>query len=97
MEDEEKRDDEQIVEDTDADTRDVTGEVADDYGELSKRMTKMEAAIERMTGVVSAVQKAQTSMVDMGAVIRETPANVSAQSDEEDSFVPLEEMDFSVK
>lgn len=84
---------EEVTEDTDADTRDVVSEQENDYSDLSNRLTRMEDAINRMSGVVSAMQKAQKSLVDMGAVIRENPAD---ESDEEDSFVPLEKLDFTI-
>lgn len=93
--DEEKKDEEQIVKDTDADTKDVEQTQQNDFSEFEKRMSKMEAEIMRMSGVVSAVQKAQNSIVDMGAVIRENPVDDSDSDD--DSFVPLEKLDFSMK
>lgn len=93
--DEEKKDEEQIVKDTDADTKDVEQTQQNDFSEFEKRMSKLEAEIMRMSGVVSAVQKAQTSIVDMGAVIRENPVDDSDSDD--DSFVPLEKLDFSMK
>ena len=82
------------VEDTDADTRDIEVTQNQDYSELSNRLTRMEDAINRMSGVVSAMQKAQSTLVDMGAVIRENP--VDEATPEDDSFVPLEKLDFSV-
>lgn len=93
--DEEKKDEEQVVKDTDADTKDVEQTQQNDFSEFEKRMSKMEAEIMRMSGVVSAVQKAQTSIVDMGAVIRENPVDDSGSDD--DLFVPLEKLDFSIK
>ena len=82
------------VEDTDADTRDIEVTQNQDYSELSNRLTRMEDAINRMSGVVSAMQKAQSTLVDMGAVIRENP--VDEATSEDDSFVPLEKLDFSI-
>ena len=84
---------EDIVEDNDADTRDLGEEQDNDYSELSNRLTRMEDAINRMSGVVSAMQKAQKSLVDMGAVIRENPAD---ETEDDDSFVPIEKLDFSI-
>ena len=94
MDDEVREAEEQEVEDNDADTRDVEESQGQDYSELSNRLTRMEDAINRMSGVVSAMQKAQSTLVDMGAVIRENPVD-DADSDD-DSFVPLEKLDFSV-
>lgn len=85
---------EEIVEDTDADTADVEQTQRDDYTEMSNRLTRMEDAINRMSGVVSAMQKAQASLVDMGAVIRENPSDDTTSDD--DSFVPLEKLDFKI-
>lgn len=92
--DDDTRREEEIVEDTDADTRDVEETQRDDYAEMSQRLTRMEDAINRMSGVVSAMQKAQASLVDMGAVIRENPTDETDSSD--DSFVPLEKLDFKI-
>lgn len=82
------------VEDTDADTRDIEVTQNQDYSDLSNRLTRMEDAINRMSGVVSAMQKAQSTLVDMGAVIRENP--VDETTSEDDSFVPLDKLDFSI-
>ena len=92
--DDEKRDEEQTVEDTDADTKDVEQEQQDDYSDMLKRLTRMEDAVNRMAGVVSGIQKAQQSLVDMGAVIRENPVDETESDD--DSFVPLEKLDFTI-
>lgn len=94
MDEEAKREEEREVADGDADTRDVEDSQREDYVELSNRLTRMEDAINRMSGVVSAMQKAQSTLVDMGAVIRENP--VDETDSEDDSFVPLEKLDFSV-
>lgn len=94
MDDDVKRDEEQVVEDTDADTRDVEDSQQNDFADMSNRLTRMEDAINRMSGVVSAIQKAQNSLVDMGAVIRENP--VDDTSSDDDSFVPLEKLDFKI-
>lgn len=94
MDDDIKRDEEQVVEDTDADTRDIEDSQQNDFAEMSNRLTRMEDAINRMSGVVSAIQKAQNSLVDMGAVIRENP--VDDASSDDDSFVPLEKLDFNI-
>lgn len=93
MDDDTQRE-EEVVEDTDADTRDVEDTERNDYTEMSNRLTRMEDAINRMSGVVSAMQKAQASLVDMGAVIRENPADDASSDD--DSFVPLEKLDFKI-
>lgn len=92
--DDDIRREEEIVEDTDADTADVEQTQRDDYTEMSNRLTRMEDAINRMSGVVSAMQKAQASLVDMGAVIRENPSDDTTSDD--DSFVPLEKLDFKI-
>ena len=94
MDDEQVKAKQEEVEDTDADTRDVEQTTDGDYAEMSARLTRMEDAINRMSGVVSAMQKAQSSLVDMGAVIRENPIDDTDSDD--DSFVPLEKLDFSI-
>lgn len=93
MDDDIKRE-EEIVEDSDTNTADVEQTQRDDYTEMSNRLTRMEDAINRMSGVVSAMQKAQASLVDMGAVIRENPSDDTTSDD--DSFVPLEKLDFKI-
>lgn len=94
MDDDAQRVEQDIVEDTDADTGDVEETQRDDYADMSNRLTRMEDAINRMSGVVSAMQKAQASLVDMGAVIRENPSDDTTSDD--DGFVPLEKLDFSI-
>ena len=94
MDDDAQRNEQDVVEDTDADTRDVEETQRDDYADMSNRLTRMEDAINRMSGVVSAMQKAQASLVDMGAVIRENPSDDTTSDD--DGFVPLEKLDFSI-
>lgn len=80
---------------TENDVQDSTSNDAqNDYTEMSNRLTRMEDAINRMSGVVSAMQKAQKSLVDMGAVIRENPADEATPED--DSFVPLDKLDFTM-
>jgi hypothetical protein len=64
-----------------------------DYTAMSQRLERMEDAINRMSGVVSAIQKAQDSFVANGGTIRETEP--PATNDQE-GFVPLDKLDFTI-
>ena len=63
-----------------------------EYSELSNRIAKMEEMINRMSGVVNAIHKAQTNVVDMGATIYE---GTKEESDDE-GFIPIEKLDFTI-
>ena len=63
-----------------------------EYSELSNRIAKMEEMINRMSGVVNAIHKAQTNVVDMGATIYE---GAKEESDDE-GFIPIEKLDFTI-
>lgn len=95
MDDDSRVEDENVVEDTDADTRDVEEAEQNDYAQINDRLSRMETAIGRMSGIVSAMQKAQNSLVSMGAVIHEDD-NPADDDGATDSFVPLEKLDFSI-
>lgn len=92
MDEDEKKGVETEVSDTDADTADVEREDRDEYSGLSKRITAMEEAVNRMSGVVSAMQKAQSNVVNSGSVIRETQDD----TDTVDEFGPIEKLDFTI-
>lgn len=94
MDDETKKAEEQEVEDTDADTKDLTQEEDDGFKELSRRMSQIEETQTRIMGALEAIKSAQSVMVDMGAVIRDD--NPADNSTDVDMFVPLEDMDFSL-
>ena len=92
MDDDERKEVSEEVEDTDADTSDIEDSQDSDYASLSKRLTAMEENQNRMLGVLSALQKAQSNFVEMGGTIRET---IDDSSDDE-GFVPIEKLDFTI-
>lgn len=94
MDDEEKKQVDDVVEDTDADTRDIEDTEKQDFGDMSERLTRMEDAINRMASVVNSMQKASANIVDMGGVIRENES--TSTTDTNDGFVPLEQLDFTI-
>ena len=92
--DEDERREEQVVEDTDADTRDVETNERDDMSDIRELIGGLSARVSNLTDMVSAMQKAQVSLVDRGGVIREEEYD---EPDNTDSFVPIEKLDFSIK
>lgn len=88
-----KLDEEQEVMDADADTGDVEDDVRSGDDAIDERLTRIENNVNRLLGTVSAIQKAQGSLVEMGAVIREDPTE---ETTVDDSFVPLDSLDFTI-
>ncbi len=82
----------QEVSDTDADTKDVTDTVANDYSDLSARMDSFEKMQSQMFDMLKSIKSAQTDMVMTGGAV------ISENDDSEmtDGFIPLEELDFSI-
>ena len=94
MDEDEKKQVDDVVEDADADTRDIEETDKQDFGDMSARLARMEDAINRMASVVSSMQKASANIVDMGGVIRENES--TSTDDTDDGFVPLEKLDFTI-
>lgn len=81
------------VTDTDADTRDLERTEGDDYSELAARMDGIEQMQNQMFDMLKSIKSAQADLVMTGnAVISEND-----DSDMADGFIPLEELDFSIK
>lgn len=92
MDGESKELEEQVVTDTDADTRDATDTTNADFAAMSARMDSFEQMQTQMFDMLKSIKSAQADMVMSGnAVISE-----NADSDMADGFVPLEELDFSL-
>lgn len=85
---------EDIVEDTDADTRDVEETQHEDYEATERRFSGIEATLERILGELSSIREAQGIMVENGAVIHETDSDIGHV--EEDEFNPNIVMDLLI-
>lgn len=94
MDENEREEVSDVVEDTDADTRDVEESQESDYDSLSRRLTAMEENQNRMLGVLTALHRAQSNFVEMGGTIRES--NEDATDNNDDGFLPLEKLDFTI-
>lgn len=82
-ENEVKRDEEEIVSDNDADTRDVEDSVKEEKSDFSRMYEFMEEMRTRMDGMaaeIRSIKDAQSITIDNGAVIRD----FSEQVDEDD-------------
>lgn len=91
--DDDKKLEQQEVTDADADTRDLERTEGNDYSELASRMDGIEQMQTQMLDMLKSIKSAQTDMVMTGnAVISEND-----DSDMADGFIPLEELDFSIK
>ena len=91
--DDDKKLEQQEVTDTDADTRDLEQAEGNDYSELAARMDGIEQTQAQMLDMLKSIKSAQADLVMTGnAVISEND-----DSDMTDGFIPLEELDFSIK
>lgn len=96
-----KNDEEQIVEDTDADTRDieeteneVKSDTNSDYAEFRKFMERMDARMDAIESSIQSVKDAQSVVIDNGAIIRDD----SPQEDDGDyvDTRTIAELDLSI-
>lgn len=62
---------EDVVEDTDSDTKDIENNDNDNYRALSDRLNRMETLLERLSGNLEALRDAQGLLIDNGATVRE--------------------------
>lgn len=63
---------EDIVEDVDADIKDVERNNDNNYDEVSRRLDRIETMIEKLSGGIDALRDAQSIIVDNGGTIQET-------------------------
>ena len=63
---------EDIVSDTDADTRDVIDTEREHYDDVEKRFSSLEATLDKILAQMASIREAQGIMVENGAVIRDT-------------------------
>ncbi len=85
---------EDIVSDTDADTRDVEKSQAEDFDATEKRFSSIEATLDKILGAISSLREAQGIMVENGAVVNDVDSDIGHV--EEDEFVPPREMDLLI-
>lgn len=90
--DDDKQVEQQMVTDTDADTRDDIDNTNSDFAEMNRRMDAFESMQAQMFEMLKSIKSAQADMVISGnAVISENDDSVMT-----DGFVPLEELDYSI-
>lgn len=66
---------EDIVSDTDADTKDEIDTEREHYDDVEKRFSDLESKLDRVLGEISSIREAQGIMVENGAVIQDTDAD----------------------
>lgn len=96
-----KNDEEQIVEDTDTDTRDVEetenevkSDTDSDYAQLRKLMERMDARMDAIESSIQSVKDAQSVVIDNGAIIRD-----DSPQDDDGDYVDtrtIAELDLSI-
>lgn len=95
MDDDEKRDEEQEVEDTDADTRDVTEKEdtieRDQASDNSEVIRKLDAITESMSAMMQAITQIAKDSGTAPAV-----SSPSEDAGNDDGFVDLEDLDFTI-
>lgn len=87
--------DEDVIEDEDADTKDVTNTVNAESAEIFNRMNDFFARLDSIDARLDALANAQAMLVENGATVREVDAG-DYEPDTKDDFVPLDELDFSI-
>ena len=85
---------EDIVSDTDADTKDVEDSQREDYDATEKRFSGIEATLDKILGELSSIREAQGILVENGAVVNDVETDIGHV--EEDEFVPPREMDLLI-
>lgn len=85
---------EDIVSDTDADTRDIENAENDSTVEIERRFSGIEAILDRILGELSSLREAQGIMVENGAVVNDVETDIGHI--EEDEFIPPREMDLLI-
>ena len=80
-----------IVKDTDADTKDVVNAEAEHYEDVERRFSSLEATLDKILAQMASIREAQGIMVENGAVIRDTD-----ETDTVDDFKSPGEMNLLV-
>lgn len=89
-----KNDEEQEVEDSDADTRDVEQTENDDFSEMRSFMERIDARMRAIESSMQSIKDAQSVVIDNGAIIRD-----DSPQDDVDDYVDtrtIAELDLSV-
>ena len=94
MNDENDAREEDIVRDEDADTEDEIDTEREHYEDVDARFSRLEATMEKILGEIASIREAQGIMVENGAVITETDADIDFT--DADSFVPPAELDLLI-
>lgn len=85
---------EDIVSDTDADTKDVEQNQTSEFDETEKRFSSIEATLDRILGQISSIRESQGILVENGAVVHEGEMDTDFTGT--DSFVPPAELDLLI-
>ena len=86
---------EEVIEDTDADTKDVTNTVNAESAEIFNRMNDFFARLDSIDARLDALANAQAVFLVNGATVREVDSS-DYEPDTKDDFVPLDELDFTL-
>lgn len=86
----------EVIEDTDADTKDVTDTVNTESAEIYKRINDFFARLDSIDARLDALSNAQAVMLENGLTVREVADDSNYESDRKDEFVPLDELDFTI-
>lgn len=82
---------EDIVSDTDADTRDVIDTEREHYDDVERRFGELESRLDKILAQISSIREAQGILVENGAVINDTDDDNTV-----DDFVSPKEMDLLI-
>ncbi len=85
---------EDIVEDEDSDTEDIEETARKDEDRTEARFSSIEATLDKILGQLSSIREAQGILVENGAVVQESDADVDFT--DVDAFVPPAELDLLI-
>ena len=80
-----------IVKDTDADTKDIVDTEQEHYDDVEKRFSTIETTLDKILAQISSIREAQGILVENGAVINDTDDDVVI-----DDFVSPAEMNLLI-
>lgn len=80
-----------IVKDTDADTKDIVDTEQEHYDDVEKRFSTIETTLDKILAQISNIREAQGILVENGAVINDTDDDVVI-----DDFVSPAEMNLLI-
>lgn len=80
-----------IVTDTDADTKDIVDTEQEHYDDVEKRFSTIETTLDKILAQISSIREAQGILVENGAVINDTDDDVIV-----DDFVSPAEMNLLI-